>query len=63
MPPVIDYDKCLECDICTAIEDCPQDVFAEGVLDEPVTVVDNPRDCINCGTCVDVCNNGAITLY
>ena len=62
MPPIIDQEKCLECDECSAMDSCPQEVLEGGMHDEPFTVVRRPEDCIGCGMCMDNCNGNAITL-
>jgi len=61
MPPVVDQNKCLGCEECAVLYDCPQDVFDTENIDGPI-IVGNPENCINCEICVTTCIGDAITL-
>jgi len=60
MPPVIDSDECVPCNIC--IEVCPEDVFF-GSRQDAVPQLAYPDECYHCAACVIDCPTGGISLY
>lgn len=59
MPPVIDKEKCIACNVCAEI--CSMDVFGpvrKGEIPEPIYW----KDCWHCRACVMDCPQNAITL-
>ncbi len=55
--PIIDEDKCQQCGDCMDV--CPTDVME---MDEGVTKVANPADCLGCDSCIAVCEPEAIVV-
>lgn len=60
MPPIIDDDACVRCEICVDV--CPEDVFNESRPRE-LPMVTYPHECFHCAACVVDCPAEAITLY
>ena len=64
MPPVIDFDKCTKCGICTDV--CAEDVFFRTNGFEKVEGEDpeisHPEVCFHCYLCVKECPTEAILL-
>lgn len=58
MPVVsVDEDKCTGCEECA--DNCPADVF---VMADGKSTVNEDAECVDCGTCIEVCEAEAITL-
>jgi NAD-dependent dihydropyrimidine dehydrogenase PreA subunit len=58
--PVIDYEKCVECGICTG--KCRQGVYDKEKAPRPVVV--RPEACDEeCAGCGDICPYGAIEYF
>lgn len=56
--PVIDYEKCVECGVCT--EKCKHGVYDQKKAPDPVVVF--PQGCIEgCRICGNLCSVGAIS--
>jgi NAD-dependent dihydropyrimidine dehydrogenase PreA subunit len=58
--PVINYENCIECGICT--DQCTHGVYDEAKVPRPVVV--KPEECIqDCKGCGSLCPNDAITYF
>lgn len=57
MSYVIDPKTCKGCSLCSRV--CPADAIS-GVLKQPYTI--NQAACVKCGTCIDKCKFGAISV-
>lgn len=57
MSYVIDPKTCKGCSLCSRV--CPADAIS-GVLKQPYTI--NQAACVKCGTCMDKCKFGAISV-
>ncbi len=56
--PVIDYEKCMECGVCT--DKCKHGVYDQKKVPTPVVIF--PKDCIQgCHGCGNLCPTEAIT--
>lgn len=53
----VDVDKCTGDGVCVDI--CPVDVFE---LQDGIAIATNDQDCIGCESCVDACEQKAITV-
>ncbi|MBD5417136.1 MAG: 4Fe-4S binding protein [Desulfovibrio sp.] len=58
MPPVIDEEKCVHCQLCAEI--CPLGVFLKHPDEAPQVAF--PNECWHCNACVLDCPSGALSL-
>lgn len=57
----IDHQKCVKDLKC--VDECPVKIFNYSKSEEKITILDNPEAiCINCGHCVAVCPEDAVSL-
>lgn len=60
MPLKFDEQKCPQNHHCPLIEGCP--VGAISQVDDHSLPSYDPQTCIKCGSCVDMCRMGAVTV-
>ena len=60
MPPIIDYNKCINCGICALICNSHIYKYVKNKKEKPVILY--PEECWHCDACVIDCPVGAIKL-